>query len=73
MDEFDKSMRINAPKGQKVVFTGPRDGLWGGGFADARLEEGTVYTVEETRVFSSCSMVVLEEFPDEEFNTVLFE
>ncbi len=72
MQEYEKSMRINAPKGQKVIFKGPRDGLWGGGHADDRLLAGKVYTVEKTRVFKSHSEVVLAELPDTEFNTVMF-
>ena len=51
MKEIDKSMRINAPKGQKVIFNGPRDGLWGGGEANEKLKEGNVYTVAKTMVF----------------------
>ena len=73
MSDLYKTMRINAPKGQKVIFKGERDGLWGGGHADGRLKEGAVYTVESTKVFKSHSFVELMELPGEEFNTVMFE
>lgn len=73
MEHFDKTLRINAPKGQKVIFKGPKDALWGGGQPDNRLEEGMTYSVNKTKVFGSCAMVELEEYPGAEFNTVLFE
>ena len=73
MSDSYKTMRINAPKGQKVIFKGERDGLWGGGYANDRLKEGNEYTVEKTTVFKSHSFVVLNEVSGEEFNTVMFE
>ena len=73
MSNSYKSLRINAPKGQKVIFKGERDGLCGGGHANDQLKEGAVYTVDKTRISRSWSMATLKEFPVEEFNTAMFE
>ena len=64
MEELQKSMRINAPKGQKVIFKSKIDGLWGGGHANDQLEEEAVYTVEKTKVFKSHSFVELKGYLD---------
>lgn len=37
------------------------------------LEVGKEYTVTEIYVYSWFTMIVLKEFPDKEFNSVLFE
>lgn len=68
-----RSMRINAPKGQKIICREVREGLWGGGEPRGLLIAGEVYTVRRTKVFKDFSLVILVEIPDTEFNTVLFE
>lgn len=67
-------MNIYAPAGSKVVFAYPNNG-YPCDVEDAKragLEAGSTYTVLRTSVASSSSTVVLEEFPNNRFNTVLF-
>jgi hypothetical protein len=67
------NMDIYSPKGTKVKFTA------NGGY-DLEIERSkkilslnSIYTVSRVDVGDWYSSVVLEEFPDESFNTVLFE
>lgn len=66
-------MDIYSKKGSKVVFInkGGRDG--DKEEASKILKEGETYTVKRTEVHGFISYVTLEEFPNEEFNTVMFE
>lgn len=68
----DNTMDIYSEKGTKVVFSG--EGGWEKENKDALgiLEVGKTYTVLYTRVGGWFSRVTLEEFPDLEFNTVMF-
>lgn len=65
-------MDIYAKQGTKVRFTAE------GGYrlekvqAKTILNLGSVYTVKETIVEEWNSVVILEEFPNKEFNTSLF-
>lgn len=66
-------MRINAPQGQMVIYTDSN------GFESDRiharkyLEVGNKYTVKETIVGSSYTIVFLKELPEERFNSVMFK
>ena len=70
---MSESMRLNAPAGQKLMFTG--SGGYDGQIAEAEkhLNKVAAYTVLRTEVGRSLSSVFLEEFPDQPFNTVMFE
>ena len=37
------------------------------------MKEGEIVTVKKSQMFRSTSRVFLEEYPDKEFNTVMFE
>ncbi len=65
-----------AQRGHKVKLK--KDGLSMGlegdkSHAKKNLTHGIIYTVESTRVSSSWAKVVLQEFPNNSFNTVHFE
>ena len=66
-------MRLNAPKGQKVRFLNKNGYDVQLAYAREFLEPDDIYTVKETRVYSSNTDVVLEEFPKEAFNAAMFE
>lgn len=66
-------MNIYAKKGDKVMFLNrngypndPKHAVIVG------VVEGNEYTVKSVEVGGWCSYVTLEEFPNEEFNTVMF-
>lgn len=67
------SIRLNAPKGQKVRYRN-KDGFETDRLhANKFLNTEDIYTIKETLVYSSNSSLYLEEFPDEKFNLVMFE
>lgn len=66
-------MRLNAPKGQQIAYLFQNQEPWGGHDPRGLLEPGAIYTVKETIVYKSVSYVRLVEYPDKEFNTVMFE
>jgi len=66
-------MRLNAPQGQKVRYLNKNGYDVQREFANKYLNEGAIYTVKEVCVYGSSSDVVLEEVPNESFNTVMFE
>jgi hypothetical protein len=66
-------MRINAPAGQKIKYKENLNNPWGGEGAAYHLKDGYVYTVKETHVEKSVTYVNLLEFPEQTFNSVLFE
>lgn len=70
---FDKDMDIHSPQGTKVVFTanGGMDGEIK--YAKEQLVLGEIYTVRRTEVHSWSTDVYLEEFPDNCFNSCLFD
>ena len=75
MDIFeDTSMNMYALKGHKVKcvdLESPYD--YQTERAKKHLEIGKIYTVESTEVRSFSTNVVLQEIPDVEFNSTLFE
>ncbi len=66
------SMRLNAPKGQRVQFNGANGYDSDLTHAKRYLNTSDTYTVLSTEVGKSMSYVILEEFPDHRFNTVMF-
>lgn len=66
-------MDINTATGEKVVFVG--DAGWEGEVSQALkyLTHGQEYTVDHLDVGRSSSTVVLQEFPNKHFNTVMFK
>lgn len=69
----EMKMRINAPRGQKIVYVTPRPGSPVSDHEKRLLQSETVYTVNGTKVYRSHSTVQLEEIPDQDFNTTLFK
>ena len=70
------NMDLATPHGAKVKYIGVSDEqVRYGGHDDPRgiLKEGMSYTVATVRIRSWNSDVVLQEFPDNGFNTVCFE
>ena len=67
-------MKINAKKGEKVVFANPD-----AGYARDRetaqkyLNKGQIYTVKRTEVDSHRTRVFLKKVPGVAFNSVMFE
>lgn len=66
-------MRLNAPKGQTVKFCGVNGYPHELEEASSVLSSDKVYHVLYVNVYSSSSEVILQEFPDKIFNTVMFE
>ena len=66
-------MRINAPRGQKVIYLTPPAGYPVSEHEKRLLRPESVYTVEGTKVYRSHSTVQLAEIPDQDFNTTLFK
>lgn len=71
--EVPKTMDICTKSGEKVIFQYPESG-YGHDQEKANkfLKVGNIYHVKETIVGGWCTSVILEEFPDEEFNSVQF-
>jgi len=70
----DNSMDIYSEKGTKIIFTA--SGGWDYDKTNAEkrgLILGEKYTVEKTKIGTWFSFVELEEFPNLEFNTMLFD
>lgn len=69
----DKYMDIYAQQGTKVVFTaaGGMDGQIR--YAKERLMIGEIYTVRRTEIHSCHTNVYLEDFPEDSFNSCLFD
>lgn len=66
-------MEIFAIQGHKVIFDNPDSGLMSDQIkAKEHLTVGSIYTVLETIVGRSSSVVMLEEVKGQEFNTVMF-
>ena len=65
-------MDMYAEQGHKVVFIGEGGMNHDKEKSEKYLTVGKTYTVKRTKVFGWISYVILEEFPDEEFNTVMF-
>lgn len=66
-------MRLNAPQGQKVEYVEHPGEPWGGEDARQLLQPGSIYTVADTAVFRSYSLVRLAELPNHEFSTMQFK
>ncbi|KJS39613.1 MAG: hypothetical protein VR74_01425 [Hyphomonas sp. BRH_c22] len=66
-------MRLNAPRGQQVIYLEQTRAPWGGTDPRGLLEPGARYTVNRTIVGRSLSFVELAEHPDDQFNSVMFE
>lgn len=67
-------MNIYAKEGSKVVFANPNNGYQSDKKQCERLLTlNAVYTINATDVGSSHTDVYLKEFPDEVFNSVMFE
>ena len=66
----DQTMRINAPRGQKIRFS-PRSNEETEECHEFYLDRE--YTVDRTIIYSSISYVVTQEIPDREINTVYFQ
>lgn len=67
------TMNINAKKGSKVIFKNPNSGYeYDIEKAKKYLELNKVYTVEKTIIGGSYTSVVLQEFPNEAFNSIQF-
>lgn len=62
-----------APAGRRVRFLNDNGRNHEREEANKILFEGGVYIVQEIFVYRSCSEVVLKQFPDKRFNTVMFE
>jgi len=68
------SMNIYAKKGHKVVFTNTDNGFeLDKAKAREFLKTGETYTIESTDVGGWITYVTLIEFPDQTFNSVMFE
>ena len=67
------SMDIQSTKGTKIIYTGE------GGYdsdkehAAKYLKLNETYTVEKTEISQSSTKVILQEFPDQKFNSVHFD
>lgn len=73
-NEVPQTMDIYSRKGDKVRYSFPDNGRdHEQKHTKGKLKLGEVYTVEGTMVFPSHTKVVLQEFPTESFNSVLFE
>lgn len=67
-------MNIYAKRGDKVIFAHPTAGYEPDQETAAKyLVEGTIYTVEKTRVDSFQTDVYLQEFPGIAFNGCIFD
>ena len=73
MTERYESMRINAPKGQKVIYMDQNGYSSDQDHARQFLKKGSEYTVEITEVSSSNTNVILSEFPNKKCNSVMFQ
>ena len=72
-NEDMQTMSLNSKKGTKVKFTGIGGWDFDKNFARKHLSVGGNYTISKIRVSGWYSYVTLEEFPDLEFNTVMFD
>ena len=67
-------MDIYNTKPRKIKCVRNDDNVWGGGGENHHLlEVGKEYTLEDIIVHSWHTIVYIEEFPDMEFNSVVFE
>jgi len=66
-------MDIYATKGTKILFTGKGGYQGDNNYANEHLVVGETYTVHNTRVSEFSTVVILEEKPDLEFNSVTFD
>lgn len=69
----EKRYRSNVkPKGRKVIYINENGYDSDREYANKHLKQGAIYTIEEIWVGGSSSTVELEEFPNKQFNTVMF-
>lgn len=66
-------MDIYSPKGTKVKYIAENGWDSDVPYANKFLTKGEIYTVDWVDVGGSCSYVILKEFPENSFNTVMFE
>lgn len=68
------TIKPGTPPGTKIVFSHPDAGLLGDQERCKKyLTPGAVYTVKSTEVYAFSTDVQLEEVPDMDFNSVMFE
>ena len=73
LDELTDCMRLNAPRGQIVKFTGIGGSKEEVNDAKEHLSLGETYTVEHVKVGRSYSTVCFKELKARSFNTCMFE
>jgi hypothetical protein len=73
IDFEDNSMDIDSSKGTKIKFTAEGGGDGEIESAKKILKLNAIYTVKCIEIGDWYSAVVLEEFPNLDFNTALFE